>query len=165
MTSEPSDVNSMQAISCTCTTLLINQASAKFHDPWSGPHRITAKISDLNNEIQDNDKKQIVHLYRLKAAHVFTNWKPKQRRACTRYPRIKLTKSLDNEEDEVRIGPFPLVKEIPLESGDPPNQTSNTPEHTPQVMDTPTSERADPTYYPPNHPIADANYRPPEQNP
>jgi hypothetical protein len=45
--------------------------------------------------------------------------------------------SLDNEEGEVRIGPFPLVKEIPLESGDPPDQPSNTPEHTPQVMDTP----------------------------
>ena len=44
------------------------------------------------------------------------------------------------------------MKEIPIESSDPPDQPSNTPEHTPQVMDTPTSERADPTYYPPESP-------------
>ena len=43
-------------------------------------------------------------------------------------------------------------REIPLESGDPPDQPSNTPEHNPRVMDTPRSERADPTYYPPKSP-------------
>jgi hypothetical protein len=96
--------------------------SVKFHYPWSGPHKITAKISDLNYEIQDkNDKKHIVHLNRLKAAHGFINWKPKKKWACTRKPRSKSTTSLDNE-GEVRIGPFPLMKEIPIESGDPPDQ-------------------------------------------
>jgi hypothetical protein len=59
---------------------------------------------------------------------------------------------LDNKEGEFRIGPFPMMKEIPLESSDPPDQPSNTPEHTSQVMDTPTSERGNPSYYPPESP-------------
>jgi len=58
--------------------------------------------------------------------------------------------NLDSEE--VRIGPLPLMKEIPLENSDLPDQPSNTPDYTPQVMDTPTSERADPAYYPPESP-------------
>jgi len=43
--------------------------SKKFHFPWSGPFKITAKISDLNYEILDHgNKKRIVHVNRLKGA-------------------------------------------------------------------------------------------------
>jgi len=44
------------------------------------------------------------------------------------------------------------MKEIPLKNSDPLDQSSNTPKHTPQVMDIPMAERADPTYYPPESP-------------
>ena len=89
--------------------------SAKFHYPWSGPHKITVKISDLNYEIQDkNDNNPIVHLNRLKAGRGFTDWKSKKKRACTRKPHRKSKKDLDSEEREVRIGTLPLMKEILL---------------------------------------------------
>jgi len=42
----------------------------------------------------------------------------------------KSTNSLDSE-GEVRIGPLPLMKEISLVNSEPPDQPSNTPEHTP----------------------------------
>ena len=37
----------------------------------------------------------------------------------------KSTKSLDSEEGEVRSGPLPLMKEIPLENSDPPDHPSS----------------------------------------
>jgi len=43
--------------------------SRKLRKAWSGPFKITTKISDLNYEIvEENGKKQIVHINRLKLA-------------------------------------------------------------------------------------------------
>jgi len=42
----------------------------KFHKFWTGPFKITAKLSDLNYEIVSmNHKKQVVHVNRLKKAY------------------------------------------------------------------------------------------------
>jgi len=43
--------------------------SRKFNKPWSGPHKITKVVTHLNYEIVDqNNKKQTVHVNRLKLA-------------------------------------------------------------------------------------------------
>jgi len=44
--------------------------SRKFSKPWTGPYKVTVKISDLNYEIVDQKgRKQVVHINRLKRAH------------------------------------------------------------------------------------------------
>ena len=44
--------------------------SKKFFSVWSGPYRVTAKLSELNYEILgQNRRKFVVHLNRLKACH------------------------------------------------------------------------------------------------
>jgi len=54
--------------------------SKKFRPKWSGPYKIVKKISELNYEVAgSNDKRQIVHVNRLKAAHDPSVWKPKPR--------------------------------------------------------------------------------------
>jgi hypothetical protein len=64
--------------------------SRKFHQAWSGPYRITAKISDLNYEIVDQkNKKQIVHVNRLKQAYNSDTWKPKAKQKAKRKSRKK----------------------------------------------------------------------------
>jgi len=51
--------------------------SAKFFCPWTGPHQVTANIFNLNDKIQDRKaKRQIVHINRLKAAHVSSLRRP-----------------------------------------------------------------------------------------
>jgi len=44
--------------------------SKKFFSVWSGPYRVTAKLSELNYEILgQSGRKFVVHLNRLKACH------------------------------------------------------------------------------------------------
>ena len=42
----------------------------KFHEPWTGPYKVTKRLSDITYEIQDETKKKtkIVHFDRLKKA-------------------------------------------------------------------------------------------------
>jgi hypothetical protein len=41
--------------------------SRKFHRAWSDPHKVTAKVTDLNYEIVDQKgRKQVIHSNRLK---------------------------------------------------------------------------------------------------
>jgi len=82
----------------------------KFHFPWTGPFQITKKISDLNFEIADqNSKKQVVHVNRLKKAYNFDSWKSKQNQKPTKKPRKNPTKHLNEDaENEVQVRSFPL---------------------------------------------------------
>jgi hypothetical protein len=126
--------------------------SRKFHRPWSGPHRFTAKVSDLNYEIQDrSNKKQVVHVNRLKQAYNADNWQPKTSpKAKKKHNRKLPTYASEEEEDEVRIGTFPLLQtahqEKENEPRTPPDRVPNTP--LPQTVETPASERSNPTYAP-----------------
>jgi ribosomal protein L21E len=64
--------------------------SARFFCPWTGPHQVTAKSSNLNYEIQDRKaKRQIVHINRLKAAHDSSLWRPINERNRSRKPSSK----------------------------------------------------------------------------
>jgi len=52
--------------------------SRKFYKPWKGPFKISKRISELNYKIIDQrDKKQVVHINRLKTADNPELWKPK----------------------------------------------------------------------------------------
>ena len=130
----------------------------KFHKYWTGPFEITAKLSDLNYEIISmNHKTQVVHVNRLKIAHNPEIWKPKQK---SENPRIqtekKINKSEEVEEYEVEIGSRPLLKTRPtqerLEPRTSPSQTPSIADSVQQAVDTPHSERTDPTYEPPGTP-------------
>ena len=53
----------------------------KFHEAWTGPFKMTAKLPDPNCEIVSlNHKKQILHVNRLKDSHNPEAWKPKPER-------------------------------------------------------------------------------------
>jgi transposase InsO family protein len=131
--------------------------SMKFHHCWSGPCRITAKDSDFNYKIMDQkNKQQLVHVNRLKRACSSDAWKPKtgrkSKKTLRRKPR-RHTEGEEVEENEIQIGPFPLVQAAPQqdepEPPEPLDPNLNTPEPTHQTVDTPASENRDPTYAPP----------------
>ena len=128
--------------------------SKKFRPKCSGPYKIIKKISELDYEIAGpNDKRQIVHVNRLKAAHDPSVWKPKSKRQ-TPSKQSEKSRTMQEEEEgeeEVRIGPFPLLSEVPLEARTQPNQTPCSPP-TPQPAVTSPSERQEPTYQPPEIP-------------
>jgi hypothetical protein len=126
----------------------------KSHLPWTRPFQITKKISDLNFEIADqNGKKQVFHVNRLKKAYNFDSWKFKQNQKPTKKPRNIPTKNLNEDaENEVQIRSLPLQRNAPVPEGleprTPPNHVSSTPKTVSPVTITPRSERLDPTYEP-----------------
>ena len=128
--------------------------SAKSFRPWTGPHQVTAKISKLNYEIQDRKaKRQIVHVNRLKAAHDSSLWKPINEGNRSRKPSSKSPVTIDSgEEAELLAIPIPLVQEVPTGDRRPLVPTPVVPQPAPQVLDTPGSERSDPSYFPPTTP-------------
>jgi len=127
----------------------------KFHKFWTGPFKITAKLSDLNYEIISmNHKKQIVHLNRLKKAYDPEIWKSKhEREAPKKRINKRFPKSENQEEEDIRIGSFPpleIRQETGVEPGTTPSQDPDTPESAQQRVDTPLSECRDQNYEPPN---------------
>ena len=128
----------------------------KFHKPWTGPFKVTAKISDLNYEIVSlNHKKQIVHINRLKEAYNPETWNPKPERKPKRTGKT-VTQMNEGEENEITIGSTPLWKASRTEVGNehrpPPDPVLDTPEPIQQSLDTPNSEYRDPSYEPPETP-------------
>ena len=136
--------------------------SAKFFCPWTGPHQVTAKISTLNYEIQDRKaKKQTVHINRLKAAHYSSLWKPinegNPARKRSRKPPVKI----DSEEEvEILPRPIPLAQEVPTGLRRSLAPTPVVPQPAPQVLETPGSERSDPSYFPPTTPSSRRDMHP-----
>ena len=146
--------------------------SKKFHFPWSGPFKITAKISDLNYEILDHgNRKRIVHVNRLKGAHCSDTReaKPSRKRESTRRNVPTRTEREEEGEGEIRIGPFPLrqpaQQEDELEPEIPPNQILDTPGTNDQRVDTPYSEHRDPTYSPATTPRSRRALQPTREEP
>ena len=136
--------------------------SAKFFCPWTGPHQVTAKISNLNYEIQDRKaKRQIVHINRLKAAHDSLLWRSINERNRSRKPSSKLPVTIDSrEEAELLARPIPLVQEVPTGDRRPLVPAPVAPQPDPQVLDTPGSERSDPSYFPPTTPSSRREIQP-----
>jgi len=96
------------------------------------------------------------------------------RTGSTQHKRInkKFPKSENQQEEEqdIRIGSFPLLEiqqqETGVEPGIPPSQDPDTPESSQQRVHTPLSERRDPNYEPPSTPrsrreLRDARPEPP----
>ena len=108
--------------------------SRKFHKPWSGPYSIVAKISDLNYEIENqNFKNQVVHVNRLKQAYNFDAWEPKAKQKKRRKPREKPPPHTEEEREEIKIGPFPLLQATPQERETEPRISSYSSPHTPEA--------------------------------
>jgi hypothetical protein len=143
--------------------------SRKFHRSCSGPYRVTAKVSDLNYEIEDqNNQKNVVHVNRLKQAYNSNAWQPKTSPKAKKKRRQKLpTYANEEEEDEIRFGPFQLLQTARQESDNeprsPPDQITNTP--VPQTLRTPVSESNDPTYAPSETPMSRRELQPTRSEP
>ena len=64
--------------------------SKKFNKPWAGPYKITRVVTHLNYEIMDQkNRKQTVHVNRLKPAYDPEAWKPKEERKTLKQARKK----------------------------------------------------------------------------
>ena len=133
----------------------------KFHKFWTGPFKVTAKLSELNYKIVSiNNKKQVVHINKIKPAHNTDTWKPKPSTRNSSKPatrpnkqaKQKTTRTKESEEDEVRIGPFPLLKARPpvdqVEPRTPPSLAPDTPDSVPTSPESPRLERRNPSYKP-----------------
>jgi hypothetical protein len=132
----------------------------KFSKPWTGPHKITRKISQLNYEIVDQSgKMQVVHVNRLKEARNADLWKPKvsQRpvKKARREPAPR-TEEEEEEEAEFEFGSPPLVSPgyptVGTDHSIPLTQDAQVISPVPLPIDTPTPRHCDPTYLPPESP-------------
>ena len=130
--------------------------SKKFHRVWTGPCQITTKISDLNYEIiGKNGRKQVVHVNRLKPAHGFHAQASKPRPRHERMTRShSVTSQASDEMAAIKASPLPITVEAPRQDGAPPNQKSSSSldPASPVHLDSPRSERIDPTYRPDDSP-------------
>jgi hypothetical protein len=122
----------------------------KFSNPWKGPFKVTNRLSDLNYEIiGQNNKKQVVHINRLKKAYNQNLWKPeKEKKAVKKLPKPPVEYTTE-EEEELPARSFPLAstsREVL------PNQVriDSSPAQPPAVS--PSTDRSDPTYHPPETP-------------
>jgi len=113
----------------------------KFQKFWSGPYKITRKISELNYEtVGQDDKKSIVHVNRLKKCYDPSLWKPRQNQKAQKKPpkqKAKRPDSGESEEEEIRVGPFPLMT-----ADNPTGVNESTTPQSP-ALDTPPPTRTD----------------------
>jgi hypothetical protein len=132
--------------------------SRKFKKTWSGPLKVTKKISELNYELEDQrNRKRVVHINRMKKAHnqELCDRKPRQK-VRNSVPKQSASHSVTSEDDEVKFGPFPLVTtNTPVEGREhatPSNRMMDAPDSATPALDTPSSEQYDPSYLPPETP-------------
>jgi len=116
----------------------------------------------LNYEIQDRKaKKQVVHINRLNAAHDPARWKPVSNRNRARKSNSKrLVDRVSEEEVEFRSRPIPLAPEAPTGSRRSVAPTPVVPQPAPPILETPGSEKTDPSYFPPTTPSSRRNVHP-----
>jgi hypothetical protein len=86
----------------------------KSHKTWTGAFRVTKKISELNYEIEGRDgRRQVVHVIRLKRVHDQDFWNAQSKRKTRKdFPKRPAEHSSRTEEG-FRIGPFPMVTQLP----------------------------------------------------
>ena len=101
--------------------------------------------------MDQNDKKQVVHMKLLKRVYNQNLWKHNSRRNTRKKAPRRATKHADPcDEDELGIGSLPLQIADDLDGQTSreilPDQILYTPDPTQQVTDTPNSGRTDPSY-------------------
>ena len=124
--------------------------SWKFHKCWVGPYKVTAKISELNYEILGkNDRKQVVHINRLKPAYGYRTQELKARLPNKKRAWRLLTMSQNSDEQSaIKTRAFPLAAEV---SSAFPNQLVSVRGFSHHAQpDFPLLEQCDPTYVPGN---------------
>jgi hypothetical protein len=132
----------------------------KFRRPWTGPYQLTRKISELNYEIVDqNGKKQLVHVNRLKRLYNQDLWKPNTKGNTRKKAPKRLPKHADPcEEDEFRTRSLSMCITDDLDGQVnhkvSPDQTLDTLDPTQLITDIPNSKRTDPSYCPPETPTS-----------
>jgi len=120
----------------------------KFKKFWSGPYKIIRKISELNYEIvsQDN-RKQIVHINRLKRCYNQSLWNARQNQKTLKKPPKKKMKRRDSgegEEEGFTVGPFPLVTDDTTPENEcmtPPISILDIPDTDRRILDTPSPSK------------------------
>jgi hypothetical protein len=135
----------------------------KFHKPWTGPFKITAKLSELNYEIVSMaGKKFVVHINRLKKAYNEDMRKP---RASQKSRGKKRTEARNRtvEEEEAKIGSVPIprasLQEAVIEPRNIRDPVMDTPDGEQENLHTLSSEATDPTYAPPDTPLSSRELR------
>jgi len=98
--------------------------SSKFWSPWTGPWKVTARLSKLNYRIVNPQGKEfVVHVNRLKRAYNPGIWKAKEKKRCYRKQRSRRE---EPEEDEPAVlAPGPIM--IPEPQVDDRQQAPATP--------------------------------------
>ena len=89
--------------------------SKKFHKYWVGPYKVMAKISDLYYEILGkNDRRQVVHINRLKPAYGYCALESKARPPEKERERgLTANSQIRDEQSAIKVGAFPLAAEVP----------------------------------------------------
>jgi hypothetical protein len=116
-----------------------------FKKNWTGPYKVVTRLLDLNYEIVDQqNKKTIFHVNRLKPNYNPQNWKPKLKQKGTKNLPKKPTSYQEEEkqEDKHYIGRFPLRTEVQLQNRTSPGQTPSTLEPDPTPADISISENS-----------------------
>jgi len=106
--------------------------------------------------VDQQNKKLIVHVNRLKPNYNPQTWKPKLKQKGTKKLPKKPTscQEEENQDDERYLGRFPLRTEVRLQNRTSPDRNPITPEHYPQSADISISENTDPNYEPPQTPTS-----------
>jgi hypothetical protein len=104
-----------------------------------------------------DNKGQIVHINRLKAAYNVDALRPKpQQKRPKKHVKENMTQKRREEEKEMKIGSIPTLRVRPaealIEHGTPTVPVLDTPEMGRQQAYIPYSERRDPSYEPPETP-------------
>jgi hypothetical protein len=104
---------------------------------WTGSYEVVTRLSDLNCEIVDQqNKKLVVHVNRLKLNYNPQTWKPKLKEKGTKkLPKKPTSYQEEKQEDEHYLGRFPPRTEVHLQNRTLPDQIPNTPKPDPQPAD------------------------------
>jgi hypothetical protein len=100
--------------------------------------------------VDQQNKKLVVHVNRLKPNYNPQTWKPKLKQKGTKKLPKKPTsyQEEENEDDEHYLGRFSLRTEVQLQNRTSPDRTPNTPGPDPKSADILISENTDPNYEP-----------------
>jgi len=132
--------------------------SAKFRQPWTGPWRITARISHLNYTLVNERGREVtVHVNRIKPCYKVPDWPAEANPPKKVQP--KRRREPEEEEPEV-LSPGPIPSHAPLVEnrqpvrGSPPrdNRFLDTPIPGTPPREAPSNHRVDPTYAPSDTP-------------
>jgi hypothetical protein len=130
--------------------------SRKLKKPGEGPYEVIARKSELNYEILNRNRKQVVHVNRLKPAYGYLAQETMRTARRRKQPHKHFDiHERDSDVDTSDVGTATMARGFPLA---PDNVTSSHQTvsddplpHSPEASDprdTPTAERQDLTYHP-----------------